>query len=131
MKKKIEPVSNAVNLSQLSELARQNPKYARMFAGLAQIDNSIKKFVREIVCNEVGDSSIYYIKTELMSQCYNLYLYNSEQRVTVGTSWLLVDFLKKCEDKTIEYEMNNKVSRLVKMFDRKNLHTGQTVNWLE
>lgn len=128
MNKKIQLVSDGINLSQLSQLAKSNPKYARMFAGLAQIDNSIKKFVEEIVCNEVGDISIYYIKTELMSQCYNLYLYNSEQKATVGTSWLLVDFLKMCEDKTIEYEMNDKVSRMVKMFDKK-LRTDKT-NWL-
>jgi uncharacterized protein YdcH (DUF465 family) len=129
MKKKIQTTPAAINLAQLSELARKNPKYARMFAGLAQIDNSIKKFVEEIVCNLVGDSSIYYIKTELESQCYNLYLYNGERRVTVGMSWLLVDFLQKCEDKTIEYEMNDKVSRMIKMFDKKDLNTNK-VNWL-
>ena len=129
MKKKIQPVSSAINLSQLSELARKNPKYARMFAGLAQIDNSIKKFIENIVCNQVDDSSIYYIKTELESQCYNLYLFNTERKVTVGMSWLLVDFLQKCEDKTIEYEMNDKVPRMIQMFGKKDLNTNK-VNWL-
>lgn len=129
MKKKIQPASAAINLSQLSVLAKKNPKYARMFAGLAQIDNSIKKFVEDIVCNQVGDSSIYYIKTELASQCYNLYLYNVERHVTIGMSWLLVEFLQRCEDKTIEYEMNDKVTRMIKMFDKKNLSTSET-NWL-
>ena len=100
-----------------------------MFGGLAQIDNSIKKFVEEIVCNQTGDSSVYYIKTELMSQCYNLYLYNSERRITVGVSWLLVDFLQKCENKTIEYEVNTKITRMLKAFDKNDLLTNK-INWI-
>lgn len=127
--KKILQEPKAINLSQLGELAKANPKYARMFGGLAQIDNSIKKFVEEIVCNQTGDSSVYYIKTELMSQCYNLYLYNSERRITVGVSWLLVDFLQKCENKTIEYEVNTKVTRMIKAFDKNDLLTNK-INWI-
>ena len=126
---KIKKKPDTLNLNQLSELARTNPKYAKMFTGLAQIDNYIKKFVEDIVCNET-DSSIYYIKTELMAQCYTLYLYNAERQATVGISWPLADFLKKCEDKTIETDMNIKVKRMIAKFGESGLSTGDKITWI-
>lgn len=126
---KIKKKPDTLNLNQLSELARTNPKYAKMFTGLAQIDNYIKKFVEDIVCNET-DSSIYYIKTELMAQCYTLYLYNAERQATVGISWPLADFLKKCENKTIETDMNIKVKRMIDKFGESGLSTGDKITWI-
>ena len=126
---RIKKKPDTLNLNQLSELARINPKYAKMFAGLVQIDNYIKKFVQDIVCN-IADPSIYYIKTELMSQCYTLYLFNSERQVTVGVSWPLADFLKKCEDKTIEYDINVKVRQMMDKFGMVGLSTGDKINWI-
>lgn len=122
-------MNNGINLNQLEQLAKQNPKYTQMFAGLAKIDNTIKKFVEDIVCNQV-DPSAYYIKTELMSQCYNLYLFNSERQATVGVSWPLIDFLQKCENKTIEYEINTKVIQMINKFGKSNLDTGDKINWI-
>lgn len=119
---------DTINLNQLSELAKHNPRYAKMFAGLAQIDNTIKTFVRDIVENST-DASNYYIKTELMSQCYALYLYNAERHATVGVSWPLADFLKMCEQKTIENEMNLKVKRILLEFDRATLDSSK-INWI-
>ena len=126
---KIKKKPDTLNLNQLSELARTNPKYAKMFTGLAQIDNYIKKFVEDIVCNET-DSSIYYIKTELMAQCYTLYLYNAERQATVGISWPLADFLKKCENKTIETDMNIKVKRMIAKFGESGLSVGDKITWI-
>lgn len=126
---RIKKKPDTLNLNQLSELARTNPKYAKMFAGLAQIDNYIKKFVQDIVCN-IADPSIYYIKTELMSQCYTLYLFNSERQATIGVSWPLADFLKKCEDKTIEYDINAKVRQIIDKFGMAGLSTGDKINWI-
>lgn len=126
---RIRKKPDTINLNQLSDLAKNNPKYAKMFAGLAQIDNFIKQFARDIVCNQ-ADSSIYYIKTELMAQCYTLYLYNSERQTTVGVSWPLVDFLKKCEDKTIEIDMNIKVKQMINKFGETGLSTGDKINWI-
>lgn len=120
---------DTLNLNQLSELARTNPKYAKMFAGLAQIDNYIKKFVEDIVCNN-ADPSIYYIKTELMAQCYTLYLFNSERQATIGVSWPLADFLVKCESKTIEFDINSKVRQMIKKFGEIGLSTGDKINWI-
>lgn len=125
----IRKASDAINLNQLAELAKANPKYAKMFAGLAQIDNFVKKFVEDIICNQT-DASVYYIKTELMNQCYTLYLYNSERQATVGVSWPLADFLNKCETKTIEYDINTKVTQMIKKFGTSGLSTGDKINWI-
>lgn len=129
MMSRIKKKADTLNLNQLSELAKSNPKYARMFAGLAQIDNHIKKFVEDIVCNQ-ADPSVYYIKTELMAQCYTLYLFNSERQATVGVSWPLADFLKKCEDKTIELDMNIKVKQMIAKFGESGLSTGDKITWI-
>lgn len=125
----IRKASDAINLNQLAELAKANPRYAKMFAGLAQIDNFVKKFVEDIICNQT-DASVYYIKTELMNQCYTLYLYNSERQATVGVSWPLADFLNKCETKTIEYDINAKVTQMIKKFSTSGLSTGDKINWI-
>ena len=100
-----------------------------MLTGLAQIDNYIKQFATDIVSNQT-DSSIYYIKTELMAQCYTLYLYNSERQAIIGVSWPLIDFLKKCEDKTIEIDMNIKIKKMVNKFGESGLSTGDKINWI-
>lgn len=117
-----------INLNQLSELAKNNPKYAKMFAGLAQIDNTIKSFVKDIV-TQTADSNIYYIKTELMSQCYTLYLFNIERQCTVGVSWPLIDFLKMCENKSIEIEVNSKVRKMILKFNESGL-SNDKINWI-
>jgi len=126
---RISKKPDTLNLNQLSQLAKNNPRYAKMFAGLAQIDNYIKKFVEDIVCSQ-ADPSVYYIKTELMAQCYTLYLYNSERQATVGVSWPLVDFLKKCEDRTIEYDINLKVRQMIVKFGESGISTGERINWI-
>jgi hemoglobin-like flavoprotein len=126
---RVSKKADTLNLNQLSELARTNPKYAKMFSGLAQIDNYIKKFVEDIVCNEV-DPSIYFIKTELMSQCYTLYLFNSERQAIVGVSWPLADFLTKCESKMIEYDVNTKVKQMIQKFGETGISTGDRINWI-
>lgn len=126
---RISKTSDAINLNSLAQLAETNPKYAKMFAGLAQIDNFIKDFVKEVVC-EVADDSIYYIKTELMAQCYTLYLFNAERQATVGVSWPLADFLQKCENKQIEYDVNAKVRKMIDKFSESNLPTNGKIIWI-
>ena len=48
---RISKSSDGINLNSLAQLAKTNPRYAKMFAGLAQIDNFIKDFVKDIICN--------------------------------------------------------------------------------
>ena len=115
---KILQTPNAINLADLPKAVKKNPRYAKMFAGLAQIDNHVKKFIEDIVCNQT-DGSVYYIKTELAGHCYHLYLYNIETRATVGASWPLAEFLERCENKSLELELNMKVSTMLQKFDTK------------
>lgn len=126
---RISKSSDGINLNSLAQLAKTNPRYAKMFAGLAQIDNVIKDFVKDIICN-ITDDSVYYIKTELMSQCYTLYLFNSERQATVGVSWPLADFLEKCENKQIEYDVNLRVRQMITKFSEANLPTGDKIIWI-
>lgn len=118
-----------INLNQLSELAKTNPRYTKMFAGLAQIDKIIKNLVEDIIITS-QDTKKYYVKTELMSQCYTLYLFNTERQATVGVSWPLVDFLNKCESKSIEADVKIKVQKMILKFDVKGLSTGDKINWV-
>lgn len=126
---KIKQCPEAINLNQLADLAKVNPKYTRMFAGLAQIDNLIKKFVEDTICNQT-DPDVYYVKTELMAQCYTLYLYNSERGATIGVSWPLAEFLNKCETKTIEYDVINKTKQMINKFSQSGLSVGDKINWI-
>lgn len=120
--------NGAINLNDLADMARKNPKYATMLAGLAKIDALIKKYVEDIVSDH-DDYTKYYIKTELMAQCYALYLFNTERNATVGTNWPLVDFLKMCEDKHIEYEVQSKVIRMLAKFGEASIDT-ENINWI-
>lgn len=117
MNKILQP-SNAINLADLPKLVAKNPQYTKMFIGLAQIDTHVKKFIEDIVCNQT-DGSLYCIKTELSNLCYNLYLYNIETKATVGVSWILTEFLMKCEQKTLELELNTKISLMLQKFGSK------------
>ena len=85
-----------INLNDLGQLAKANPKYATLFGELAGVDQVIKNFATDTIIN-YADPNVYYIKTELLNQCYNLYLYNAERNITIGKGWLFDDFLKKCQ----------------------------------
>ena len=110
--------NEAINIEDFPKIVKNNPQYTQMLAGIYQIDLTIKSFIKDIIANKTDDS-VYYIKTELQGPCYNLYLYNSNIKSTVGASWLLADFLEKCDNKTIEFDINDKISLMIKKFDTK------------
>ena len=126
---RISKTSDGINLNSLAQLAKTNPKYAKLFAGLAQIDNSIKDFVNDIICN-IADDKVYYVQTQLMPQCYTLSLFNLDRQATVGVSWPLADFLEKSEKKKIEYDVNLKVRKMVLKFNEKDLPSGDKIIWI-
>ena len=100
-----------------------------MLQGLYSIDVIIKNFVSNTIEN-YDDSSLYYIKTELMSQCYNLYLYSIERQAIVGVTWELTDFLTKCETKLIESDVEKKTIKMLEKFKQQKLMLGERINWI-
>jgi hypothetical protein len=118
-----------INLNDLNKLATANPKYATLLGELAGIDKLIKQFASDTVTN-YADPNVYFIKTELLNQCYNLYLYNAERNVTVGKSWLFDDFLNKCQSKMIENEIENAVLNIIDKVNNDSKLNETKINWI-
>ena len=118
-----------INLNDLGELAKANPKYATLFGEIAGVDKVIKQFATDTVTN-YADPSVYYIKTELLNQCYNLYLYNSERNITIGKGWLFEDFLQKCQSKMIEKDIEKTIISMIDKFNNDTKLNGNKINWI-
>lgn len=118
-----------INLNDLGQLAKANPKYATLFGEIAGMDKVIKQFATDTVTN-YADPSVYYIKTELLNQCYNLYLYNTERNMTIGKGWLFNDFLQKCQTKMIEKEVQDAVLSMINKFNNDTKLSENKINWL-
>lgn len=85
----------------------------KIILALNAIDNQIKEFINDILKDlNINSDNIYY-KTELDKLCYNVLLYNSETKQTVGHSWLLTIFLELCSKKRIEFEMNTVIRKMI------------------
>ena len=119
-----------LNMNTLLAMAQQNPEYSKMLAGLYHVDELIKKFVADEV-DRITDGTMYYIKTEIMNQVYNLYLFNAEVNATVGFTWVLADFLTKCQTKMIENEVIKVTRVMVKRLNNGPLKKGTNVTtWI-
>ncbi len=118
-----------MNLEDLGQLAKANPKYAKLLGQIYGIDKIIKKSISETISNK-ADPDVYYIKTELLNQCYNIYLYNRERNATIGKGWLFDDFLKKCQNKTIENEIILAVLDMIKKFNSSEKLRTNKINWM-
>ena len=105
-----------INLNDLGKLAKANPKYATLLGEIAGVDKVIKQFATDTITN-YADPKVYYIKTELLNQCYNIYLYNTERNMTIGKGWLFNDFLQKCQTKMIEKEVQDAVLLMINKFN--------------
>ena len=121
-------IQQGINLNDLGYLAKVNPKYASLFGELAGIDQFIKNFANDTITN-YADPSVYFIKTELLNQCYNLYLFNSEHNVTIGHSWIFEDFLQKCQTKMIEKDVEKAVLKMIDKFNNEKL-SEKKINWI-
>lgn len=116
-----------INLNDLKILAKKNPKYAKLLGEIAGIDQLIKNIVNDTITNST-DPKVYFIKTELFNQCYNLYLFNSELNATVAHTWLFDDFLKKCQTKMIDIEVETVTKYMLKKFKEEKLSSDK-INW--
>lgn len=123
-------IEAGLNLNDLYKLAKKDPKYTQLYAGLFQIDKQIKNMVTDTIVNLVDNPDIYYSKTLLLNQCYNLYLYNVERQATAGVSWAMADFLLKCENKTIQDDIKDKVAKMLRKFGEANIKVGDDINWV-
>jgi len=117
-----------INLNDLYLLAKNNPKYSKLLGEIAGIDKVIKGFAEDTIIN-YADPKVYYIKTELLNNCYNFYLFNSEVSATIGKSWLFNDFLSKCETKMIEKEIIEATTKMINMFNNQKLSESK-INWI-
>lgn len=125
------PLNNdiGINLNDLMSLAKSNPKYAELFGSISGMDALVKQMATDAIETYATDPSEYYIKTELLNFCYNMYLYNTERAVIVGYSLLFNDFLTKCQTKEIENDIQEAVKKMLTLFGTKNLSNNK-VNWI-
>lgn len=122
-------IKQGMTLNDLMELAKKNTKYKSLFTGLAIIDQTMQNFVKDIIEDSVTNVDEYYIKTEIMNQCYSVLIYNSTHNATVGFSWPMADFLTMCSGKKLEVETNAKIKKVLLKFQEKGL-SPTTVNWI-
>lgn len=124
-------IKKGMSLNDLLELSKNSEKHKKLFNGLALIDKTMQGMVRDILLNEIkGNIDEYFIKTEIMNQCYSLYIFNQAQQVTIGVSWPLADFLMLCSNKGLELDLQFKVKRILKRFTEKGLRIGNHINWV-
>lgn len=124
----MDEINEKIDFSQITKLAKANPKYAALLTSLAQIDSTVRKMVADEVEN-LDDGSLYYIRTELMNKCYIIYLYYLPRKLTVATSWTLGDFLVKCESKTVEYDIKVRVENMINRLKAKKVF-NERINWV-
>lgn len=122
-------IKQGFSLNDLIELSKKNTKYKKLFTGLAMIDKTTQDIIKDTVANSVNNVDEYYIKTELSNHCYSVYIYNTDSNATVGYSWLLSEFLNMCSSKTIESNIQDKVKKILKEFNKKNISTTK-INWV-
>lgn len=103
-----------INLDHLSELVKTNPQYTKLFIGLSQIDKFVKQVIKDTIETHADNPDDYYVKTELSEKSYALYLWNAPRRDRASYEWPLELFLNMCKNKTVEFEIQSKVLKIIK-----------------
>lgn len=106
-----------MNLDQLADLVRQQPRYTKLFIGLSQIDRFIKEVVKDTIEHQANNPEMYYVKTELDNNYYILSLFNAERQETKSEQWIIDDLLNHCKNKTVEFQIQAAVCRMIKQFN--------------
>ena len=122
-------IKQGITLNDLIELSKKDTQYKSLFMGLAMIDKTTQNFIKDIIKDSVSNVDDYYIKTEIMNQCYSVYIFSISQNVTIGFSWTMADFLTMCANKKLELETNTKIKKTLLKFQEKGLSTTKT-NWI-
>lgn len=106
-----------INLDNLSKLVSEQPKFTNLFIGLSQIDKFIKEVIADTIEAQATNPKSYYVKTELDDNWYVLSLFNAEQQKTESVRWELPALLEHCKNKTIEFQIQSAVCRIIKRFN--------------
>lgn len=122
-------IKQGMTLNDLIELSKKDSKYKSLFTGLAIIDKTMQNFIKDIIKDSVSNPDDYYLKTEIMNQCYSVYIFSISYNATVGFSWPMADFLTMCTNKNLELEANTKIKKVLLKFQEKGLSTTKT-NWI-
>lgn len=122
-------IKQGMTLSDLIEMSKKNTQYKSLYTGLAIIDQTMQNFIKDIIKDSVSNVNDYYIKTEIMNQCYSVYVFNINQNATVGFSLPMGDFLAMCANKNLELEINTKIKKVLLKFQEKGLSTTKP-NWI-
>ena len=122
-------IKQGMTLNDLIELSKKDTKYKSLFTGLAMIDQTMQNFIKDIIKDSVSNIDDYYIKTEIMNQCYSVYVFSIAHNATVGFSWPMADFLTMCAGKNLELETNTKIKKVLLKFQEKGLSPNKT-NWI-
>lgn len=122
-------IKQGMTLNDLIELSKKDTQYKSLFMGLAMIDQTTQNFIKDIIKDSVSNVDDYYIKTEIMNQCYSVYIFSISQNVTVGFSWTMADFLSMGANKKLELEANAKIKKALLKFQEKGLSSNKT-NWI-
>lgn len=123
-------IDSGINMADLEKLAHNNPKYTRLYAGLAGIDSGIKKMVTDTIEEYASNPAVFYIKTILMNQCYIVQIYDGDTQCIIGTSWPLANFLEECQSKTIQLDVVDRVKKIINKFGTPGLSKGDKINWI-
>lgn len=118
-----------ISLNDLPKLAKANPKYMNLYVGLYKIDEMIKTMIRDTVESHADNPDAYYVKTTLCDNCYLMEVYNSETAYAMGTAWNMAEFLEKCQDGRIEFEVISKTKKMIDSFKTDPINHTKTI-WI-
>ena len=102
---------------------------------LDNIDKTIQNIVSEIINKTVTDKekiNTLYLKTEYKEMTYNLIMYSSIKKNTVGKSWTVVDLLETCSGKEdIIFELNKVIKTLLFKLEMNDLRVDHNnIHWI-
>lgn len=110
-------------------------KFKKVQNSLNNIDKTIRNVVSEIINKTVSDKekiNTLYLKTEYKEMTYNLIMYSSIKKNTVGKSWTIVDLLEKCSGKEdIIFELNKVIKTLLFKLEMNDLRVDHNnIHWI-